>query len=1295
MTDAPEPSVSICRTGPSPPSLGCLPHMFADHVRARPDATAVVHRERSMTYRELARAADQLAGRLRSLGVTADTCVGLFAEPSPELMVGVWGILCAGGTYLPLSPDYPEERLRYMMADSDAPIVLTQRRLVDRLTETAPKETTIVLLDEPTGDSPPTPTRPEVGSHDLAYVLYTSGSTGRPKGVMVEHRAIVSQLRWLRACSYLGPGVRILQKTPISFDAAQWEVLAPACGATVVMGDAGLHRDPGRVIDKIVEHDVDTLQAVPTLLQALLTTELLPTCRSLRAVFSGGEALPRGVARKVLAALPQAFLVNLYGPTECTINSTAYRVDPDELDSGPGTVPIGFPVDNTSCFVLDEDQAPQGINEVGELHIGGHQLARGYRGRPEETAERFVPSPFVPTERLYRTGDLAYWDADGALHFAGRNDNQIKLRGYRVELDEIAAAIMEHHWVRHAAAVAPDNPRTGSADLVAAVDLNPREATLMDQGRHGQHHQSKTDRRQVTAQLAQAGLRTPSELAGCSSLALPGREPSLTQRRAVFGRKTYRFYEGGQVTLADLLVLVSPPSASGPAEDLEQISLDDLARLLRWIGQFHSSGRLLPKYAYASPGALYAAQLYLELDGVAGLDSGAYYYHPADHRLYHVAPALTGKDLGRPPRRTSPHMHLHLVGRRAAIESVYSTNVREVLEFEAGHLIGEIDHRLAAHGLGVQALDFQESVGDPLTVAGDEYLGSFAVRPRGESAALGSSVELFIQAHAGKIDGLAEGLYRPTDSGLERVCDELVRERDVIAINQQVYRRASFGVAAVSRSERAWLDYIGPGARLHQLQLNGRQLGLMSSGYSSKSGHPMAAARRLDHILEENGVASGPSYFAVGGKVSPEQIRSEGMNEDSVHMQGPAEMIKEDLARLLPDYMMPNRVVIFDRLPLLSNGKIDRRALLQCDEVTAERSRRPILQPATKHERHLAQLWSALLSYDDVSLDDEFFERGGNSLVAVELMDRIDHEFGVQLPLQTVFETPRLGDLAGRIGDESLAGSRRTVLLRDGHEQTPVFCWPGLGGYPMNLRPLARSARIGGRPFYGVQAYGINEGETPYPTTEQTAAADLAEIRGIQQEGPYTLWGYSFGARVAFEAAWQLERAGELVGQLVLICPGNPEVVLPDRHRSISATGARRAHYDNPHYLAILLSVFTSTISGAETERCLDTVDGENSFVSFVHDLFPSLDKARIRRIIRVVEQTYEFEYTFDELAGRRLRAPVTVVKTAGDDHSFIDHSSGYSEMPPTVIELDNGHYEVLKAGGVEDLATAIGGVLP
>ncbi|MFC9330744.1 amino acid adenylation domain-containing protein [Kitasatospora sp. NPDC057015] len=1251
----------------------CLPGLLEQQAELRPEATAVAGGDRRLSYRELARESRRLAAHLRDSGVAAEDCVGLYVEPSADLMTGAWGILYAGAAYLPLSPEYPADRLRFMIEDSRTRVIVTQEHLRARLAELAPAGVRVVTAADVRSVDGPVPVgiRPD----SLAYVIYTSGSTGRPKGVMIEQRSIVSQMRWMDACGHLGPEVTVLQKTPMSFDAAQWEILAPAAGATVVTGTPGLYRDPEALVDIIDEHAVTTLQCVPTLLQALLDTERLGDCTTLRRVFSGGEALSQRLARSFADELPRASLVNLYGPTETTINATAWLVDPDAIGDGAGSIPIGVPVDNTQCFILDEDRAPVDIGTTGELYIGGVQLARGYLHRPDLTRERFVPSPFVPTERLYRTGDLAYWNADGTIQYSGRADNQIKLRGYRVELDEIALAIEEHDWVRRAAAVVTDDPRTGFQNLVACIELNPKEAALMDQGNHGGHHQSKASKLQVRAQLAGAGLRSGDQLAGRPALELPGRKESERQRRETFARKTYRFYEGRPVTRADLLALLAERPAATRSRALDDLHFDELGTLLRWFGQFRSDQRLLPKYAYASPGALSATQLYLETGGLDGVPAGVYYYHPADHRLVRVGPA---------EERGGPYLLAHFAGRRSAIEPVYRNNILEVLEFETGHMVGVFEEMLPEYGLGIRPLEHRESVKGRLDVADeDHYLGTFEIHPA-DGTRPHDPAEIYLQAHPGRVEGLPAGQYRYRDGALEHLSDELVLRRHVIAINQQVYQRASFGITAVSRAREPWLEYVSLGTRLHHLQRNGLGLGLMSSGYSSRSGHPLPAARRMDEILAGHGIARGASYFFVGGGVSEEQVRSEGMYEDSVHMKGPAEIVRDELAALLPDYMIPNRVLVLDELPLTANGKVDAKALAASPQVLAAGTGSEYVAPSTPVEHWLAEAWGRALKYENVSVADEFFASGGNSLIAVALINRINRHYGTALPLQVVFEAPRLADLAARIEGGGAGPSSRLVPLHTEGAGSPVFCWPGLGGYPMNLRLLAREVGVG-RPFYGIQAHGVNAGEVPHPTIREMAAADVAEIRREQPEGPYTLWGYSFGARVAFESAWQLEQAGERVENLFLICPGNPKVrtAAGERH-------GREASYRNPAYLTILFSVFAGTISGPELEHCLAAASDEDGFVAVVHELFPALDEELIRRITRIVGGTYEFDYSFRELAERRLTAPVTIFKAEGDDYSFVEGSSGYSAAPPTTVDLAGDHYGVLKPHGVGELAAAL-----
>ncbi|MGW4400350.1 non-ribosomal peptide synthetase family protein [Amycolatopsis nivea] len=1259
---------------PGTPLGANLLSLLRRQVAARPDAIAVVSDDRSLTYRQLDREAARLAACLHDAGVRPDDRVGLCVEPATDLVSGVWGILGAGAAYLPLSPEYPEDRLRYMISDSATTTIVTQQHLVERLSAIAPRGTTILTPDD--AGNLAVPRIPMPSPNNLAYVIYTSGSTGRPKGVPIEHRSVVSQLRWLHTVGYLESDTVVLQKTPMSFDAAQWEILATAFGGRVVMGAPGIYRDPQAIIETVLKRDVTTLQGVPTLLQALVDTGEFDRCTSLRQVFSGGEALSRQLARQITGTLPRASLINLYGPTECSINATSYLVDPEAIGEGAGSVPIGFPVDNTQCFILDENRSPADIGEVGELCIGGAQLARGYLNRPEATAERFVRSPFVPTDVLYRTGDLAYWNPDGSIQFAGRTDNQVKVRGYRVELDEIGLAIEEHTWVRRASVVVAKDARTGFDDLVACVELNPKEAALMDQGNHGAHHQSKSSRVQVKAQLSSAGVREPAQLSGKPVVPLPGRAETPQQRSAVFARKTYRNYDSGTVTREELRELLEHRPPRGSSRGLDELTFGELGELLRWFGQFHSDERLLPKYAYASPGALYATQLYLDTAGVAGLDPGIYYYHPADHALVRI---------GDSGQRPGVGLAVHFVGRKQAIEPVYQNNIAEVLEFEAGHMVGVFEEVLADYGLDIRALGSDPSVMDRLeAAAGDCCLGTFEIRaddgsPRPDPA------ELFVQAHPGRVDGLPAGLYRYADGEFTPISEELVRSRDVIAINQRVYEQSAFGITAISRAGAPWLDYLCLGATLHRLQRNGIGLGLMSSGYSSKSGHPLPAARRIDDILAAAGISTGASYFFLGGRVSEEQIRSVGMAEDAVHMKGPAEIVKDDLARLLPDYMIPNHVLVLDELPLTANGKVDRAALAASERVASARVASPYVAPATDTQRQLARIWGETLKYDDVSMADEFFASGGNSLTAVTLVHRINRRFALKLPLQVIFEHPTLTDLANRVEDGEAQASSRLVRFDREAEGMPVFCWPGLGGYPMNLRVLARKA-ASGRPFYGIQAQGINSGEEPYPTIRDMAAADVAEIRRAQPEGPYLLWGYSFGARVAFEAAWQLEQLGEQVEHLVLICPGNPKVRDADRH-------GRQASYANPAYVTILFSVFAGVISGPGLEQCLASAQDEDSFVDFVHHAYPELDEATVRRITRIVAQTYEFEYSFRELTERRLDAPVTIFKAAGDDYSFIEGHSGYSAEPPVVVDLAGDHYAVLKESGVAELAAAIGRV--
>ncbi|WP_027710574.1 amino acid adenylation domain-containing protein [Dickeya chrysanthemi] len=1246
-------------------------------AQCQPEQTAVVFRDQQLSFRQLYQQAGALAHYLSAQSTERERCVGLFVEPSLTLMTGVWGILLSGNAYLPLSPEYPEDRLAYMLENSQARIVVTQPHLRERLLSLSPPGVQVVTPDDVDAfmrrQASALPEAPavEIAPHHLAYVIYTSGSTGKPKGVMIEHHSVLNQMNWLAQTFALNNETVILQKTPMSFDAAQWEILSPACGCRVVMGEPGVYRNPEQLVEMLAEYQITTLQCVPTLLQALLDTERLMDCPALRQIFSGGEALQKHLAQACLETLPECELVNLYGPTECTINSSAFRVDLAGVRQGPDTLSIGAPVANTRYYILDNCLTPVAVGQTGELYIGGDGVARGYLNRDDLTAERFIIDPFAPVgagRRLYKTGDIASWNPDGTVQYAGRADNQVKLRGYRVELDEIRSAIETHEWVKAAAVIVKHDPFTGYQNLISFIELNAREAALMDQGNHGSHHQSKANKAQVMLQLANKGCREFPADGAFYTLDLPGKQPDEKQRITAFSRKTYRFYDGGAVRRDDILSLLRQPLLTAVSRQPDELTLDELGHWLRYLGQFTSAERLLPKYTYASPGALYATQVFLELNGVGGLAAGHYYYQPVHHQLIRVSECVC----------VAPgSLRLHFVGKKSAIEPIYKNNIREVLQMEMGHIIGMLDNVLPGYGLGVELCDAAGLDPAPLAIdQDDDYLGACDVLC-GPRLPADDCLDIYVQTAGTRLADLPAGTYRYVHGDLQHIADGVIDKKHVIAINQAVYERASFGISIASRTE-GWTGYVHVGRYLQHLQMNDINIGLMSSGYSSETGNDLPAARRFWQIL---GHRTGPYYFFIGGRISDEQKYSEGMKEDTVHMKGPAEMIRDDLAAFMPDYMMPNKVLIVDEMPLTVNGKVDMKALAN---INVELKHKTIVAPRNPLEQQIMAVWQAKLKREAMSVDDNFFESGGNSLIAVSLINELNATLNANLPLQVLFQAPTVEKLAAWLSRARQEPISRLVQLQPKGRQAPIYCWPGLGGYCMNLRLLARQLGTE-RPFLGIQAHGINPDEVPYATISEMAARDIELIRRHQPHGPYTLWGYSFGARVTFETAWQLEQAGEVVESLYLLAPGSPKL----RNDRVAAMH-RSADFDNPGYLTILFSVFIGSITDPALARCLETVRDEESFVAFITELNPALDDGLVRRITRIVAQTFEFSYTFSELQQRQLNAPVTIIKAQGDDYSFIENHGGFSALPPTVLDLTADHYSMLKEAGIAELTSVI-----
>ncbi|MET0395515.1 MAG: amino acid adenylation domain-containing protein, partial [Longimicrobiaceae bacterium] len=443
------------------PATVPVPEAFAARAALAPDAPAVVAGASVLTYGELDRWSSRLARHLRGLGVGPETRVAVGLERSPELVVALLAVLRAGGAYVPLDPAQPPERLAGMLGDAGARLVLTTAALAGRFPRGPAELLALDAAHERIAAESDAPPEGGILPDSLAYVVFTSGSTGRPRGVAVTHAALASHMAWMQREFPLGPHDRVLQKTPVGFDASVWEFWAPLlAGAALVLAAPGAHRDPAALLRAAEEERASVLQLVPSMLAAMLEHGGLERCTTLRTLFCGGEALPAEAAARARAALPGARVVNLYGPTECTIDATSHVV----VGGGSGgTVPIGRPVDGVTAYVLDPEAEPVPHGVAGELYLGGAQLARGYLGRPEWTAERFVPDGLsgAAGARLYRTGDRARRLAAGELEFLGRVDEQVKVRGFRIEPGEVEAALERHPGVARAAVTARDDAPGG------------------------------------------------------------------------------------------------------------------------------------------------------------------------------------------------------------------------------------------------------------------------------------------------------------------------------------------------------------------------------------------------------------------------------------------------------------------------------------------------------------------------------------------------------------------------------------------------------------------------------------------------------------------------------------------------------------------------------------------------------------------------------------------------------------------------------------------------------------------
>lgn len=445
----------------------CIHKIFEKQVSVKPDADALIYHNEKLSYKELNERANIIAHELINSGCKPDIPVCICLERSFMMVAGLLGILKSGGAYLPIDPDYPEKRIKIILEDSESTILLADSNaceknkvlerlngvkviLIDRLVDEKYKNQS----DELPGLKNPTN---RVNLENLAYVIYTSGSTGKPKGVMIQHKGILNRLLWMQAQYNLSGTDRVVQKTPFNFDVSVWEFFWPLiCGITLVIAEPGGHKDNRYLISEIIKRKITHIHFVPSMLSEFLNTYNAENCTCLKHVYCSGEVLPASVKEKFYQKFTKIILHNLYGPTEASVDVTYHECKREQKTTG---IPIGKPVANTQILILDGNLNPVPVNVPGDIYIGGIQLAKGYLNNKELTNNCFIKNPFkeIKSDRLYRTGDIGIWRASGNIDFIGRQDQQIKLRGFRIELKEIETFIESLEYVRRAVVIFYEN----------------------------------------------------------------------------------------------------------------------------------------------------------------------------------------------------------------------------------------------------------------------------------------------------------------------------------------------------------------------------------------------------------------------------------------------------------------------------------------------------------------------------------------------------------------------------------------------------------------------------------------------------------------------------------------------------------------------------------------------------------------------------------------------------------------------------------------------------------------------
>lgn len=1004
--------------------------LFEERAAQTPDAIAVEFDDVILSYSELNDRANRLAGQLRSAGVGPETPVGVLMERSADMIVAFLGTLKAGGAYVPLDTSYPPHRLAFMLEDVNTPVVLTQAKVRGCLPETRAR---VICVDDESENLAAKSLTVESSDRgdNLAYIMYTSGSTGQPKGVCVTHRAIS---RLVLDTNYIGirPSDVIAQASNASFDAATFEVWgALLCGAKLVGISREIALSPTRFAATLRDKQV-TILFLTTVLFNKMAAEVPDAFRALRFLLFGGEASDARWVRAVLNTGPPENLLHVYGPTETTTFATFNSVV--QAPEGEGQIPIGRPISNTTAYVLDRNLRPVPIGAVGELFIGGDGVARGYWQRPALTEQKFLPSPFADSagNRLYRTGDLARCRPDGDIEFYGRTDQQVKVRGFRVELAEIESTLAQHPAVRQSA-VTTQPGTLGDVRLAAYVVADPCyfEAQA-DTSRQESRRTFVEQWQQVFDKIIYEGINQAQDyaheptfnIAGWTSsytgLPIPVEEMKEQVQRTVeriAATRPRRVLEIGCGT--GLLLFPLAPRVSGyVGTDFSTVALDFVQQQLNRLGTEYAHVTLLRRLAedFSSfePGSFDTVVL-----------NSVVQYLPSIQELARILElALTVLEPGG-------KIFLGDLRSYGLLEALHTSI--ELFRAPNSLAIGELQERIQKQIAQEQELTLTPAFFSRFKELHPEITGVQIQPKRGRYQnelarfrydvllQLGPAKE--VTPHFDWRNWMVEGLTveqvrallserQPQTLALRGIPNARLQDEaeavDLLREEAQIETVAELRAAIEARR--------APGVHPEDFWSLGDSLPYdVYIRWSAGAPH-----RFFDALLVRRTTEPGPwqlQHFPSDAPAYSNLSRHANNPLQGRFIRSLVPDLHQYLETRLPDYMVPSSFVLMDALPISPNGKVDRSALPKPDSARPQLERAYVV-PSNAIEQKLAAIWAGVLGLEMVGVHDNFFtELGGHSLLATQVVSRVREVFRIELPLRYIFETPTVADLAAKVAE--------------------------------------------------------------------------------------------------------------------------------------------------------------------------------------------------------------------------------------------------------------------------------------